>query len=72
MVSVAAASILAKVHRDHLMQGYELPYPAYGFAAHKGYGVAVHLAAITAHGPCPIHRCTFAPLAHQPQLFDPA
>ncbi len=72
IASVAAASILAKVHRDHLMRVYELPYPAYGFAAHKGYGVAAHLAALAAHGPCPIHRCTFAPLAQQPQLFEPA
>ncbi len=72
IASVAAASILAKVHRDQLMRAYALPYPAYGFAAHKGYGVAAHLAALAAHGPCPLHRCTFAPLARQPQLFDPA
>lgn len=72
MASVAAASILAKVHRDQLMQTYDACYPAYHFGAHKGYGVAAHLAALAAHGPCPLHRYSFAPLARQPQLFDPA
>ncbi len=60
---VAAASILAKVHRDRLMAGYEPQYPLYGFAQHKGYGTAKHLQAISDHGPCPIHRRTFAPLS---------
>jgi len=72
MASVAAASILAKVHRDQLMQEFDQRYPLYYFGAHKGYGVAKHLAAIATLGACPIHRRSFAPLAHQPQLFDPA
>lgn len=70
MISVAAASILAKVHRDQLMLAYDVCYPLYRFGAHKGYGVAAHLTALTTHGPCPIHRRSFAPLARPPQLFD--
>lgn len=61
--SIAAASIVAKVTRDHLMGTYDTHYPAYGFAAHKGYGTAAHLAALDRHGPCPIHRRSFAPVA---------
>ena len=57
--SIAAASILAKVTRDRLMEEYDKQYPAYGFAKHKGYGTAAHIAAIREHGPCPIHRKTF-------------
>lgn len=57
--SIAAASIIAKVTRDRLMQEYDKQWPAYGFAGHKGYGCAAHLAAIRSHGPCPIHRKTF-------------
>ena len=60
--SVAAASVLAKVTRDGLMLDFDRQWPVYGFAAHKGYGTARHLAAIAAHGPCPIHRKSFAPL----------
>jgi len=45
------------------MAGYEPQYPLYGFAQHKGYGTAKHLQAISDHGPCPIHRRTFAPLS---------
>ncbi len=60
---VAAASILAKVHRDRLMAGFEPEYPLYGFARHKGYGTAAHLQALADHGPCPIHRKTFAPIS---------
>ncbi|HAJ36888.1 MAG TPA: ribonuclease HII [Chloroflexi bacterium] len=71
MASVAAASILAKVHRDHLMAAYERQFPGYGFAAHKGYGVAVHLAALAQHGPCALHRHSFAPIAQHSTLFDP-
>jgi ribonuclease HII len=56
---IAAASILAKVHRDRLMDGHDARWPAYGFAAHKGYGTPEHLAALARHGPCPIHRRTF-------------
>lgn len=58
-VSIAAASILAKVARDHLMAEYDQLYPEYGFARHKGYGTAAHIAALREHGPCPIHRRTF-------------
>ncbi|MCC8126161.1 MAG: ribonuclease HII [Clostridiales bacterium] len=58
-VSIAAASILAKVTRDHLMVEYDKIYPEYGFAKHKGYGTAEHIAAIKKYGPCPIHRQTF-------------
>ncbi len=59
--SVAAASILAKVHRDRLMQKYDQKYPEYGFAQHMGYGTKVHLEAIKKHGACPIHRMSFRP-----------
>ncbi len=58
-VSIAAASIMAKVTRDHLMTEYDKQYPEYGFAKHKGYGTAVHIAAIKKYGACPIHRKTF-------------
>ena len=58
-VSIAAASILAKVTRDHMMEEYDKQYPEYGFAKHKGYGTAAHIEAIRAYGPCPIHRKTF-------------
>ena len=60
--SIAAASVLAKVTRDRLMLGFHAQFPEYGFAEHKGYGTAKHLAAIEKHGACPIHRKTFAPL----------
>lgn len=58
-VSIAAASILAKVTRDRLMEQYDRIYPEYGFASHKGYGSAAHIEAIKKYGPCPIHRRTF-------------
>lgn len=58
-VSIAAASIMAKVTRDRMMVEYDALYPEYGFAKHKGYGTAVHIQAIKEHGPCPIHRSTF-------------
>lgn len=61
-VSIAAASILAKVTRDRLMEKYDTQYPQYGFSKHKGYGTAQHMAALTAHGACPIHRKSFAPV----------
>ncbi len=57
--SIAAASIVAKVHRDRMMMDYDLLYPAYGFGKHKGYGTAAHCRAIEIHGPCPIHRRSF-------------
>lgn len=58
-MSIAAASILAKVSRDRLMYEYDRQYPAYGFAAHKGYGTAAHYQAIFEHGISPIHRRSF-------------
>jgi ribonuclease HII len=57
--SIAAASIIAKVTRDHIMNEYDRLYPLYGFGRHKGYGTAEHLAALCAHGPCEIHRRSF-------------
>lgn len=58
-VSIAAASIVAKVTRDRLMEEYDRQYPEYGFARNKGYGTAEHIAALKKYGPCPIHRRTF-------------
>lgn len=57
--SIAAASIVAKVTRDREMLALDQQYPQYGFARHKGYGTAEHIAAIREHGPCPAHRMTF-------------
>ncbi len=70
MVSVAAASILAKVHRDRLLVALDARYPIYNFAGNKGYGVQAHLAALATHGPCPEHRHSFAPIARRASLFD--
>lgn len=67
-LSIAAASIIAKVTRDRLLVQYDALWPEYGFAGHKGYGSAEHLAALEKHGPCPIHRRTFGPVA-QLRLF---
>jgi len=68
--SIGAASILAKVTRDRLMAEFDRQYPGYGFAGHKGYGTAEHLAAIKARGACPIHRQSFAPMRQdQAELF---
>ena len=58
-LSIAAASVLAKVTRDHMMEEYGKLYPQYGFGKHKGYGTATHIQAIREFGPCPIHRRTF-------------
>ncbi|HLI28508.1 MAG TPA: ribonuclease HII [Chloroflexota bacterium] len=60
--SVAAASVIAKVTRDRLMCALHLDYPAYGFDRHKGYGTAAHQAALRRHGPCALHRRSFAPV----------
>ena len=57
--SIAAASILAKVTRDRIMREWDLVYPQYGFAKHKGYGTAFHIQAIKEYGLCPIHRKSF-------------
>ncbi|OOG51797.1 ribonuclease HII [Polaromonas sp. C04] len=61
--AISAASILAKVHRDRWCVQYHEQYPQYGFAGHKGYGTAEHMAALQEHGACPQHRKTFAPVS---------
>lgn len=61
-LSIAAASVLAKTARDALMESLENEYPGYGFARHKGYGTAIHRAALAQLGACPQHRFSFAPL----------
>ena len=63
VAAISAASILAKVHRDRWCAEVDAQYPQYGFAKHKGYGTAQHLAALTKHGACPQHRKTFRPVA---------
>ena len=69
--SIGAASILAKVSRDRLMIELDRHYPVYGFAEHKGYATPEHLAAIKAHGACPIHRQSFSPFRpRQAEMFD--
>lgn len=62
--AIAAASIVAKVTRDHIMLGYDQLYPDYGFKDHKGYGVQKHLEALARHGPSPIHRMSFKGAHH--------
>jgi len=72
VAAIAAASILAKTARDQFMCSLHDVYPAYGFAQHMGYGTAAHLAALKAHGACPQHRRSFAPVKlvlHQTTLF---
>ena len=61
-LSIAAASIIAKVTRDGMMDRYDKKYPVYGFSKHKGYGTNLHMETIRQYGPCAIHRKTFAPL----------
>jgi ribonuclease HII len=72
--AISAASILAKVTRDRLLVQLGDVYPAYGFAQHKGYSTPEHLAALQQHGPCPIHRHSFAPVRDcaMPSLFGAA
>ena len=60
--AISAASILAKVYRDRWCAEYDLQFPLYGFAQHKGYGTVAHLAALRLHGACPQHRRSFAPV----------
>jgi ribonuclease HII len=67
--SVAAASIVAKVTRDRLMRELDAEFPAYGFARHKGYATAEHIAAIDRHGLCPLHRRSFVSAWRQGSLF---
>lgn len=72
-ISIAAASIIAKVTRDRLMVEYDAQYPGYGFADHKGYAAASHMAAIASLGPSPIHRKTFRGVKeHLPAVDQPA
>ncbi len=61
-LSIAAASVVAKVVRDRIMHRLDRVWPAYGFARHKGYGTPDHLAALREHGPCALHRWSFAPV----------
>jgi ribonuclease HII len=72
--SIAAASVLAKVTRDRMMVEFDRQWPQYGFAEHKGYGTQQHLTALAQHGPCPLHRKSFAPIKAKatpaPGLFD--
>lgn len=58
-LSIAAASVVAKVTRDRMMEALDAKYPEYGFASNKGYGSAAHMAALREYGPCPLHRRTF-------------
>ena len=63
VAAISAASIIAKVHRDHWCDALHTQFPQYGFDRHKGYGTAEHLEALRVHGPCPEHRRGFAPVA---------
>ena len=70
-LSIAAASVVAKVHRDQLMREMDVVHPAYGLAAHKGYATPEHRRALKLHGPCALHRKTFAPVAAvDPELLE--
>lgn len=71
-LSIAAASIIAKVTRDRLMVALGETHPQYGFARHKGYPVPDHLEALRKHGPCPVHRRSFAPVAQAALPFEAA
>lgn len=62
-MSIAAASIIAKVERDRIMRKYAVKFPQYGFEKHKGYGTKLHLEGLNKHGPCAIHRKSFSPVA---------
>ena len=66
-LSIAAASVIAKVTRDRLMDEIDARFPSYGFSRHKGYATSHHLAALAREGPCPVHRFTFRPVG-QPLL----
>jgi ribonuclease HII len=69
-LSIAAASVIAKVTRDRIMLQMHEQYPAYGFAQHKGYGTEAHLAALRKHGAAPVHRRSFAPVRELFGLFN--
>jgi ribonuclease HII len=65
LLSIAAASVVAKVVRDRIMERLDRVWPLYGFARHKGYGTKEHLEALARHGPCPLHRYSFTPVCVQ-------
>ena len=69
-LSIAAASVLAKVHRDRMLVEFDSQFPGYGLASHKGYGSAEHLAALARLGPTPMHRKSFHPVAQSLLQFD--
>ncbi len=69
LLSVAAASVVAKVVRDRIMERLDRVWPGYGFARHKGYGTPEHLEALARLGPCPLHRYSFSPVAYQELPF---
>lgn len=69
-LSIAAASIIAKVTRDRIMLAFDARYPVYGFARHKGYGTSEHTRALLEHGPCPIHRRSFRPVQEAQRFHD--
>jgi ribonuclease HII len=69
-LSVAAASIIAKVSRDRMMEKWHTEFPEYGFHENKGYGTPAHIEKLQVHGPCPIHRRSFAPVAQTYFRFD--
>lgn len=68
-LSIAAASVLAKVTRDRMMIEADIVYPQYGFAKHKGYGTKAHMEALRRYGPCPLHRRSFAPVSQMELPF---
>lgn len=72
LLSIAAASIIAKVERDREMIALDAQYPGYGFADHKGYSTPGHLRALAEKGPCALHRCSFAPIAQYIAMQEPA
>lgn len=71
-LSIAAASVIAKVTRDRIMLDAAQKHPEYGFEKHKGYGTPGHLAALRRHGPCPLHRRSFTPVSQLSFAFDEA
>lgn len=70
--SIAAASILAKVHRDEMMERYDSEFPDYGFSSHMGYGTRQHYEALTKLGPCPLHRRSFRGVCKEEAVQGPA
>ncbi len=66
--SIAAASVIAKVTRDRMLEALDVAYPLYGFARHKGYGTQDHMVALMEHGPCPAHRTSFRPVREAAEI----